>query len=314
MSEHLSRRNFMIGTAAAYSAVSVNSLFGNNVAAGATGNQKSCAAKDSRLQKAILYGMLPDSLSHDDRFKMFADLGFDGVEVGVVEDEKIAGQMRVAADKAGIRIHSVMNGDGWNNPLSDSDREVADKGLEALRKALRVAKIVGADTVLQIPAIVTPKVRYKDAWKRSQRELRKVLPLAHELKITIAIENVGNRFLLSPLEFARYVDEMNDPYLQAYFDVGNSLFLWGYPQDWILTLGRRIKKIHLKDCNLTRKRWTMLRDGDVDWPAVYQAIQKINYNGFLTFEGGLPESKQKSGYKEYVGDISKRMDLILQGK
>jgi hexulose-6-phosphate isomerase len=165
-----------------------------------------------------------------------------------------------------------------------------------------------------VPAIVTPDVGYADAWARSQREIRRLLPLARQLGIVIAVENVGNRFLLSPLEFARYVDEFDDPYLQAYFDVGNSLILWSYPQDWIRTLGPRIRRIHLKDCDFERKRFVRLRDGDVDWPAVREAIDEVGYQCFLTVESSFRGAGPEEEGRAYLEDISRRVDQIIAGQ
>ena len=96
----------------------------------------------------------------------------------------------------------------------------------------------------------------------------RLLPLARELKVVIAVEEVWNKFLLSPMEFARYVDEFDSPWLKAYFDVGNVVF-YGFPQDWIRALGPRIVKVHLKDFQLDRPNgrfaWKNLGEGDIDW-------------------------------------------------
>jgi hexulose-6-phosphate isomerase len=258
--------------------------------------------------------MLPSALSVPDRLALAADLGFRGIEIDAAVDEDKVDGMRREAERAGVRFHSIMNSGSWKVPLSSNDPSVVEKGLELLRQSLRRAASLGADTVLQIPAVVTPEVRYKDAWERSQRELRKVLPLARELNVVIAVENVGNRFLLSPLEFARYVDQMAHPCLRAYFDVGNSLYLWGYPQDWIRTLGKRIHRIHFKDCDFDKKRFVLLRDGNIDWPAVRRAIEEVGYGGFVTFEPNYRNPEIERGDRAYLAEISKRMDLILEGK
>lgn len=258
--------------------------------------------------------MLPGSMSIADRFKLAADLGFQGVEVGTADDDRPLEAMRAGADAAGVPIHSIMNAGSWISPLSSDDPAVAKQGLDLLRRSLRQAQFLGADAVLMIPAVVTPGVRYQDAWERSQRHLREVLPEARQLRVTIAIENVGNRFLLSPLEFARYIDEINDPLLRAYFDVGNSLYLWGYPRDWLLTLGRRIAKIHLKDCDFKNRRFVPLRDGDVDWPGVRRALDDIGYRGFLTVEPNYKSPELDRGDRAYLAEIARRVDLIIEGK
>lgn len=277
--------------------------------------QKSVAAsRPGRLKKAMIDSVLPAALTAEDRFKLAADLGFDGIEVGTVEDDRTLDEYRAAAEKSGLHIHSIMCGELWQQPLSSPDPAVVERGRAVLRRAIENAKALGADAVLVIPAVVTPQVRYAEAWERSQRELRRILPLARAMNVTLAIENVGNRFLLSPLEFARYIDELADPHVGSYFDVGNSLMLWSYPQDWILTLGPRIRRIHLKDCDFAKKRFVLLRDGDVDWPAVRAALDRVGYHGWLTFEPNYRSEEIERGDRAYLHEIAKRIDLIIAGR
>jgi len=237
------------------------------------------------IKKGVLLEMLPDKLSYADRFKMARDVGFDVVQAPTEPDEHKAEAIKEAADAARMRIDSVMNMDHWKYPLSSSDPAVVEKSLMGMRISLRNAKLWGADTVLLVPAVVNPQTSYHDAWTRSQKEIRKLLPLAEELKIVIAIEEVWNKFLLSPLEMGKYIDEFQSPWIKAWFDVGNVMF-YGYPQDWIRTLGKRIVKVHLKD--FKRKEsgyaWVNLGDGDVDWTAVRQAFAEIVYAGRATVE------------------------------
>jgi len=133
-----------------------------------------------------------------------------------------------------------------------------------------------------------PGDAYRDAWTRSQKVIKdRILPLARELKVVIGMEEVWNKFLISPLEMARYVDEFASPWVKAYLDVGNMLF-YGYPQDWIRTLGPRIARVHVKDFKLDRGKgqfaWTNLGEGDVDWPAVRAALAEVKYDGWVTTE------------------------------
>jgi hexulose-6-phosphate isomerase len=216
-----------------------------------------------------------------------------------MKDLGAAQQLGKLARETGVPIHSIVYG-GWHAPFSDPDSKVIEKGLQGMETALRSAEAMGADTVLLVPGVVKETVGYGDAYKRSQEHIRKILPLAEELRVIIAVENVWNKFLLSPLEFARYVDELDSPWLRAYFDVGN-VIIYGYAQDWIRTLGRRIVKIHLKDFRRKGYKWTNLLDGDVNWQQVRRSLDEIRYRGFMTTE-------LSGGNEAYLADLSRRID------
>jgi len=260
------------------------------------------------IKKGVLLDMLPGKLNYADRMKMARDVGFDVIQAPTTPDQRDAEELKKAADSANVRIDSVMNMDHWKYPLSSSDTTVVEKSLAGMRTSLHNAKLWGSDAVLLVPAVVNPQTSYHDAWTRSQKEIRKLLPLAEELKIVIAIEEVWNKFLLSPLEMATYIGEFKSPWIQAWFDVGNVL-LYGYPQDWIRTLGKSIVKVHLKD--FKRKEdgyeWVNLGDGDVDWPAVRDAFREIGYAGSAITELG-------GGDEAYLRDVSRRVDRLVLGR
>ena len=258
--------------------------------------------RGAKLRKALQFGMLPRNLSNAEKFKLAKECGFEGIEGSPMEDLTVAEEMGKMARDAGVPIHSIVYG-GWGAPLSDPNPEVQQKGLSGMRMALTSAKAFGCDTVLLVPAIVTETVGYGEAYERSQKNIRKLLPMAEKLGVVIAVENVWNKFLLSPLEFARYVDEFESPWLKAYFDVGN-VIIYGYAQDWIRTLGKRIVKIHLKDFKRKGYQWTNLLEGDVNFKQVRRALEEVGYDGFLT-----PELR--GGDKAYLTDLSERIDRIL---
>jgi hexulose-6-phosphate isomerase len=172
--------------------------------------------------------------------------------------------------------------------------------------SLRNAKDLGAGTVLLVPGVVNADTSYRDAYTRSRRNIRELLPLARELKVVIAVENVWNKFLLSPLEFARYVDEFQSPWLKAYFDVGN-IVLYGFPQDWIRSLGKRIVKVHVKGFDEKKREFTGLYGGTIDWSAVRRAFSDIGYSGYISAELG-------GGDEEYLRGVSDDLGRIFAGE
>jgi L-ribulose-5-phosphate 3-epimerase len=228
-----------------------------------------------------------------------------------VADAAEADKIKQASEATGLVIHSVMNADHWKYPLSSGDPAVVDKSVAGMETSLRNAKLWGAGTVLLVPAVVNPETSYRDAWTRSQKVVReRILPLAQELKVIVAMEEVWNKFLLSPLEMARYVDELASPWIKAYMDVGNVVF-YGYPQDWIRTLGPRIAKVHLKDFKVDREEgrfyWKNLGEGDIDWVEVRKAFSDVGYDGWMTTE-------IEGGDAAYLKDVGARVDRFLAGQ
>ena len=286
----MNRRDFM-GAAAASAAAAQTS-----------------GSKRLPIKKGIIESMIgPKSLSMAEKFQIAKDTGFHAVECHTEEDPKRAEEIRNAAEKTGVPVHSVMNSAHWKFPLSSADPQVVSTSMKGMETSLRNAKLWGADTVLLVPAVVNPETAYQDAWNRSQAQIKKLIPLAQELKVVIAVEEVWNKFLLSPREFNQFVDSFNSPWVKAYFDVGN-VVLYGYPQDWIRALGKRIVRLHIKDFRFKDRQaeFVPLREGEINWKAVHQAIADIGYKGIATVE-------VRGGEKDAIAEISRRLDLILEG-
>jgi len=304
MSNEASRRDFLKTSVAAACGAA---LGGGAAGPGGAVPASVAAPSPLRIKKGVLLGMLPKQLSYADRFKMARDVGFEAVQAYTTPDQHEAEEIKKAADDAKIKIDSVMNIAHWEYPLSSSDLAVVEKSMNGMRTSLRNAKLWGSYSVLLVPAVVNPQTSYHDAWTRSQAQIRKLVPLAHELGVVIAVEEVWNKFLLSPLEFARYIDEFKTPWVKVWFDVGN-VVLYGYPQDWIRTLGKRIVELHLKDFKRLEDgyKWVNLGDGDIDWPEVRKALAEIGYSGAATTE-------LEGGDEAYLRDVNKRVDRLVLG-
>jgi hexulose-6-phosphate isomerase len=269
------------------------------------------AAPGNPIRKAVLISMLPKDLSYAERFTLAREAGFEAIEMQTIARPEEAAEIREAALKTGLRVHSVMNMDHWRLPLSSADPDVVSRSVQGMETSLRNAALWGADAVLLVPAVVDAATPYRQAYERSQRVIReRLLPLARDLKVIIAVEEVWNKFLLSPMEFARYIDELDSPWLKAYFDVGN-VVLYAFPQDWIRTLGSRIVKIHLKDFNFDRRNgrftWKAIGEGDIDWLEVRRALNDIGYRGYVTTE-------VDGGDAAYLKDVASRVDRFLAGE
>jgi len=262
-----------------------------------------------KIKKAIMYATVGLKGSVLEKFKAIKEAGFEGVEPmsHMNQDEVMK-----ALEENGLKAASVCCNTHWNKPVSDPNPAVRAEGLNGLRQALRDAKRYGASSVLFVAAVVNQDVSYADAYKRSQEEIRKAIPLAEELGVKIAIENVWNHFLLSPLEAARYVDEFNSPWVGWHFDVGN-VIAYGWPEQWIRTLGKRIQKLHIKEFSREKANkeglWkgfdVPFLKGDNNWPAVMKALDDIGYDGW-----GIAE-QPGAGSPEGLKKLSEEMDRIF---
>jgi hexulose-6-phosphate isomerase len=259
------------------------------------------------IRKAIMWGTVGVKGSILEKMKTVKEAGFEGVEMNshMNQDEVVR-----ARDEAGLIIPSVCGAHHWDKPLSHPDPKVREEGLEALKQTLRDAKRYGASSVLLVPAVVSKEVSYADAYTRSQAEIRKAVPLAEELGVKIAIENVWNYFLLSPLEAARYVDEFKSQAVGWHFDVGN-IINYGWPEQWVRILGKRIQKLHIKEFSRKRRDkeglWkgfdVALLEGDDDWPSVMKALDEVGWSGWAMTEQGGGDTPE--GLKDLADRLSK---------
>jgi hexulose-6-phosphate isomerase len=261
------------------------------------------------IRKAIMWGTVGVKGSVLEKMKAVKTAGFEGAEMNSHMDQD---EVVRARDKIGLVIPSVCGVNHWDKPLSHPDPRIREEGLEALKQTLRDAKRYGSSSVLLVPAVVNKEVSYADAYTRSQAEIRKAVPLAEELGVKIAIENVWNQFLLSPLEAARYVDEFNSPAVGWHFDVGN-VITYGWPEQWVRILGKRIQKLHIKEFSRERRDkeglWkgfdVPLLEGDDDWPSVMKALDEVHYSGWAMTEqsgGDTPDG---------LSDLATRLGKIL---
>jgi L-ribulose-5-phosphate 3-epimerase len=235
-------------------------------------------------------------------FRMAKEAGFDGVEVAIAVDGPITPQTTEAecqqilaqAADAGVEIPSLASGLGWAFPITAEDAEVRQKGIDATAASLRVARYLNTDAILLVPGGVGaefipgfPVTRYDIAYANALAALKTLAPVAAETGVTIGIENVWNKFLLSPLEMRDFIDAAGGtPLIGSYFDVGN-VIATGYPEQWIEILGSRIARVHFKDFKRSvgnLSGFCDLGDGDVNWPAVLEALAHIGYQGYVTAE------------------------------
>lgn len=219
--------------------------------------------------------------------------------------------VRELADEVGVAIPSISTVLPFLNPLSANEPAVRERGTEILDRALEFAGILGADSLLVVPGVVGPGVPYDAALERSRSCLASLAPQAEAQGVVLAVENVWNGMLYSPLEFRDFVDSVGSPWVRAYVDVGNAIRT-GFGEDWLRLLGDRVDKVHV--CNFRGEVGNLtgftrhLLDGDVDWPAVMDALDTIGYDGWITAEVTPPAPHYP---EKALRDIASTLDWIL---
>ncbi|MDI6827518.1 MAG: sugar phosphate isomerase/epimerase family protein [Armatimonadota bacterium] len=281
------------------------------------------------MKKSISYWAFPGGLDASkpvvEACKEAKAAGFEAIELAFSVAGEISldsttddlKRLRKSIEETKIEIASLACALGFQWQFTSDDPEVRAKAVEVHRKAIAAANALGTDALLVVPGAVdvpwdpsVPVVRYGDAYKRASEEISKLIRDAENASVVLCVENVWNKFLLSPMEMAAFVDQLNSPCAAVYFDVGNCVYI-GYPQDWIRVLGKRIKRVHLKDFRRsvgTVAGFVDLLSGDVDWPAVIEALKEIGYEGPLTAEMIPPYTH----YPEVlIANTSRALDAIL---
>lgn len=273
----------------------------------------------SKIKKGINAWCFPENISMEQIFKTAKDCNYDGVEINMKENatDGLAMNMSEAqyeqilslSKKYRIPVPSISTGLHWQYPLTSTDERIREIGKNIVRKMIEAAAFLGADTVLVVPGLVTPEVSYQAAYDRALSAFRDLKDFAEQKKVIIGIENVWNKFLLSPLEMARFIDEIGSDYVKAYFDAGNVL-QFSYPEHWVEALGRRIAKVHVKDFDVSIGNisgFKPLLQGDMDWGTLIKALDGIGYESYITAE----LSPYNTNPLQLIKDTSEALDYIV---
>jgi hexulose-6-phosphate isomerase len=248
------------------------------------------------MKKAISIWAFPNGTEIRQAMSLAKQTGFDGIEVALNEKGEMAldwqpsqvKELKAYAGSAGIGISSLAIGLGWKYPVVTRDESMAARAKDVVKKGLQFASALEVDAVLTVPCTVSDDLPYDEAYARGVEVYKELGKTAEANGVCVCVENVWNKFLLSPLEFARFLDDIGHKFVGAYFDVGNVL-VFGYPQQWIRLLGKRIKKVHVKDFKTSIgniQGFTTLLNGDVNYPAVMQALRDVGYDDYLVAEVG----------------------------
>ena len=268
------------------------------------------------LKKAVMIGMVGDGETLIEKFKVLRDCGFAGVELDSPGDLKTE-DVLAAQEKTGLKVHGVVDSVHWKAHLNAASVEARTQGIAGLKQAITDAAAWGASSVLLVAAVVNEKQPYDQAWTLARDGIKACLEVAAEKKVVIAVENVWNGFLLSPLEAANFVDQFESPWVRFHFDIGN-VINFGFPDQWINILGKRIAKLHIKDFSRKKRDeeglWkgfgVELGSGDAGWPRVMKSLDACGYS--TASPGNWATAEVRGGPASRLKQISQQMDDLFK--
>jgi hexulose-6-phosphate isomerase len=243
--------------------------------------------------KVGLSGIItPSEWSYQETLQKAKDAGYEAFELcfrddrdtnlGSMTDQKIQDMLKMAEDME-IELCAAVGSGEVRPDIMTCDEGVRRQSKDEIKRILEIVKKFGIDTWLLVPGRVSEECHYDDAYYNARDALLNLAPFAEEIGVTIAVEYVWNRFLLSPMEFARFLGEIGSSRVGLYFDTGN-MVIQSYPEQWVKIVGTGVKKVHFKDFKRQGYEWKPLLEGDVDFPAVMAELRNIGYDDALISE------------------------------
>ncbi|MCD6470380.1 sugar phosphate isomerase/epimerase [Candidatus Bathyarchaeota archaeon] len=264
------------------------------------------------MKKGVNAWIYPSKFKIEDILRFSSEIGYDGVELNL--DERMLkmskgeiGEIAEIAKSFNLELPSLCTSLFWKYNLASPDEHVRKRGVKLIKQGCEIASNIGASVFLVVPAVAVPEVSYHDTWEISKRSIIEAVKSAEDYGIIIGIENVWNKFLYSPIEFKRFIEEIDHPNVKVYFDVGNAFFL-GFPEQWIKYLADLIVCVHVKDFQMSKMQFKPLFEGDIQWKNIMRALREIGYKGFLNVEiGPYPGHPLKAAM-----DSKAALDIMLQ--
>ncbi|MDR3405577.1 MAG: sugar phosphate isomerase/epimerase [Chthoniobacter sp.] len=277
----MNRRTFLQTTSAALAASTLAPL----------AHSADTPAKKRPLKKAVNLGMVKTGGTVQEKFQAVKDAGFDGIELNLPDDSLSVDIINQAKAASGLEVAGIICTPHWKYPLSDPDPANRERTVRGLQLALQQGGEIGCSRVLLVPGVVTKQVDYAQCWQRAIEGIKRCTDAAEKAKCYIAIENVWNLFITNPVDAARFVDEINNPWVGWHFDIGNCV-TYGWPEQWVRILGKRIRNLHIKEYSRKKRDaegpykgfQVELGEGDDDWPAIMKALDEIAYSGYGILE------------------------------
>lgn len=247
------------------------------------------------MKKSINAGFFPASYTYESIFNRLVQNGFSAVELNMTAEKTVSPslyfdvtdsevlEIKALLEKYSLECCGIVTDKLWTYHLTSDDRETRNNGMAYIRKMIHIASLLDSGSVLIVPGVINEKVTYKNGYANALSCMRSLAPEAEKAGVLLGIENVWNKFLLSPYEMAGFVDSTGSANVGVYFDVGN-VVVNSYPEYWIEILGKRITRVHVKGFDSNKNAFCYLNEGTINWENVMAELVKCGYTGCITAE------------------------------
>src|ERR1700680_2957133 len=278
------------------------------------------------MKKSIGDNMIPKGWGFEQGLELVKKAGYDGIELWLGDvpwfqmntTDAAVIELRRKVENAGLVVSNVSTGLHWDTPLSARDPNVRAQAIRIVERQLETAQLLGCDAILVVAGLVTQEIPYNEVYQRCLDAMKQLAPIAAKAKVRIGCENCNSeqRFLLTPREFWTFLNDVDSPFVGIHLDVGN-IHDTGFAEQWIEIHGPRITRIHVKDVHKHRGRcgnesvYTNIFLGDNNWPAIREAMRKVNYDGWLIAE---MEARYQHAADQQVYDTSSALTRLIAGR
>ncbi len=216
-------------------------------------------------------------------FDEAARLGFDGVELDLkvetyLDSEVWSGAGRKAligrSRRAGAEIASVCMASVarlMTNPATHA------QGVKAVADLRRFCDELAAKVILFPMSKQSPDQSEEEAVALWRDGFKAAFEKSAGCKALVGMESVGKVGRSADQSLAM-MEMVGSPDLGVYYDVGNAAYQGHDNLTEIPKLGRRLFQIHVKEIGAE------MGEGKLDFPAIFAAIRKTGYDGYLILE------------------------------
>lgn len=186
--------------------------------------------------------------------------------------------------------HFAEGGDTYHPTWIEDDAKLRDSRIRHTIGSVELAAELGTRTISLQPGgpLIGTALSRQGAAERFAEGLQRVLPVAKQHQIILAIEPEPGLFIESSREYLEFKSQYfaDEPLVRMNCDIGHLFCVGDDPSEVIRSLGtNHISHIHLEDIGKNRVHQHLTPGkGVIDFRSIFHAMEAIHYTGVATVE------------------------------